>query len=35
MEKIEGVPAQFRVVRHKFEVYGYCPDCKDEYPNVD
>ena len=35
MEKIEGVPAQFRVVRHKFEVYGYCPDCKDEHPHVD
>ena len=35
MDTIEGVPARFRVVRHKFEVYGYCPDCKDEHPHVD
>lgn len=29
MERIEGVPDNFRIVRHKFEVYGYCPDCQD------
>lgn len=23
-----GIPEHFEVVKHKFEVYGYCQDCK-------
>lgn len=30
MTLIEGVPDDFQVVKHKFEVYGYCPDCREE-----
>ncbi|MDF2814845.1 MAG: Fur family transcriptional regulator [Paenibacillus sp.] len=29
MTRIEGVPNDFEVVRHKFEIYGYCNTCKD------
>jgi len=25
---ITEVPGDFRVVRHKFEIYGYCKDCR-------
>jgi len=24
------VPSGFKVVKHKFEIYGYCPDCQDQ-----
>jgi Fur family transcriptional regulator, zinc uptake regulator len=27
MEGISGIPQGFKVVRHKFEVYGYCEAC--------
>ncbi|MFK7695423.1 Fur family transcriptional regulator [Paenibacillus sp. HJGM_3] len=30
MTRIEGVPEDFQVVRHKFEIYGYCSSCKAE-----
>lgn len=30
MEKIPGVPETFQIVRHKFEVFGYCDACKHE-----
>jgi Fur family zinc uptake transcriptional regulator len=33
MESIHDVPDDFQVVRHKFEVYGYCKDCKQESLN--
>jgi len=32
MERLQGVPESFRVVRHKFEVYGYCDACLAEAP---
>ncbi|MFD0586774.1 Fur family transcriptional regulator [Paenibacillus sp. GCM10027627] len=25
-----SVPSEFRVVKHKFEVFGYCKDCEQE-----
>jgi len=28
MEEVSGMPEGFTVVRHKFEVYGYCKDCQ-------
>jgi len=29
MAELHGVPADFEVVKHKFEIYGYCGDCKE------
>jgi Fur family transcriptional regulator, zinc uptake regulator len=28
MDKLDGVPESFQIIRHKFEVYGYCADCR-------
>ncbi|WP_442601251.1 Fur family transcriptional regulator [Paenibacillus sp. KN14-4R] len=28
MEGASGIPEDFSVVKHKFEVYGYCKDCQ-------
>jgi Fur family zinc uptake transcriptional regulator len=28
MDGVAGLPADFEVVKHKFEVYGYCQDCQ-------
>ncbi len=25
-----GIPEDFQVVKHKFEIFGYCKDCKQE-----
>jgi Fur family zinc uptake transcriptional regulator len=30
MKFLEDIPADFDVVNHKFEVYGYCPSCQSE-----
>ncbi|GGF86872.1 Fur family transcriptional regulator [Paenibacillus abyssi] len=30
-----NVPEQFKVVKHKFEVFGYCKDCNQEEANVE
>lgn len=29
MPLVEKAPDQFEVVQHKFEIYGYCKDCKE------
>lgn len=28
MDDVSGLPKQFRVLNHRFEVYGYCQDCQ-------
>lgn len=28
MGEIQGMPESFEVVKHKFEIYGYCRDCQ-------
>lgn len=28
MNHVAEVPSDFQVIRHKFEVYGYCKDCQ-------
>lgn len=28
MEQLAGIPDSFQVLRHRFEVYGYCGDCQ-------
>lgn len=28
MPQLVDIPEQFQVVRHKFEIFGYCKDCK-------
>lgn len=35
MERLHGVPDTFQVVKHKFEVYGYCEHCRAEAPAAD
>ncbi|GAB2693157.1 Fur family transcriptional regulator [Paenibacillus thermoaerophilus] len=30
MTGVEGIPDDFEVVRHKFEVFGYCSQCRRE-----
>jgi len=30
MPELKDLPESFRVVRHKFEVFGYCGDCRGE-----
>lgn len=30
MSNIEGIPATFQVVKHKFEIFGYCERCQVE-----
>jgi Fur family transcriptional regulator, zinc uptake regulator len=30
MDKLNGVPDTFQIVKHKFEVYGYCEECQTE-----
>lgn len=30
MEEVPELPEDFRVVRHKFELFGYCEDCHRE-----
>jgi Fur family zinc uptake transcriptional regulator len=30
MDTIQGIPAGFEVVRHKFEIYGYCKECRNQ-----
>ncbi|MEI7024697.1 Fur family transcriptional regulator [Paenibacillus sp. y28] len=30
MSELTGIPDAFQVVRHKFEIYGYCEDCREE-----
>lgn len=29
MTNIDGIPATFEVIKHKFEIYGYCQECKE------
>lgn len=29
MDHIPGVPQDFDIVKHKFEVYGYCKECRE------
>jgi len=31
MEQLDGVPRSFQVVKHKFEVYGYCELCRADH----
>ena len=35
MTQIEGIPDSFKVVRHKFEVFGYCAACAEFAPAVE
>lgn len=28
MPQLANIPEQFEVVRHKFEIFGYCKDCR-------
>jgi Fur family transcriptional regulator, zinc uptake regulator len=28
MDGVSGLPEEFSVVKHKFEIYGYCKDCR-------
>ncbi|MVP00191.1 MULTISPECIES: Fur family transcriptional regulator [Paenibacillus] len=28
MDEVEGLPEDFKAVKHKFEIYGYCKDCQ-------
>lgn len=30
MNEVAGIPSQFQVVQHKFEVFGYCENCRQE-----
>jgi Fur family zinc uptake transcriptional regulator len=30
MDGVSNIPDQFEVVKHKFEVYGYCKECRTE-----
>jgi Fur family zinc uptake transcriptional regulator len=32
MNVVSELPEPFEVVKHKFEVYGYCKDCKSDVP---
>jgi len=29
MPQLAGIPDHFQVVRHKFEIFGYCQDCRE------
>lgn len=31
MNELSGLPPEFEVVKHKFEIYGYCKDCKESH----
>lgn len=30
MPQLEDLPGSFQVVRHKFEIFGYCVDCRQD-----
>ncbi|GIP37638.1 zinc-specific metallo-regulatory protein [Paenibacillus sp. J31TS4] len=30
MQEIPGMPEGFQAVKHKFEIFGYCKDCKQD-----
>jgi Fur family zinc uptake transcriptional regulator len=30
MDTTEYIPTEFQVIRHKFEIFGYCKDCRQE-----
>lgn len=30
MPQMNGIPDDFQVIKHKFEIFGYCKDCKQE-----
>lgn len=34
MPLVNGIPEEFQVVKHKFEIFGYCKVCRQESPTV-
>jgi Fur family zinc uptake transcriptional regulator len=28
MQHVDGLPEGFEVVKHKFDIFGYCPECR-------
>lgn len=30
LDKVKGMPAHFEVVNHRFEIFGYCLDCRNK-----
>lgn len=34
MPQVDGLPEEFQVVKHKFEMFGYCKTCREESGNA-